>query len=321
MTIAKAGKHSTSAPNANKQPLRVTLYNQRYIFLMLTPALILAALFIYRPFIYLWVAFTHYRLGFPVFSGTWNNFASFRAFFADTMDGWDVIRNTLQMNITTLFVNLLSAMVFAILLNEVRIKFAKSLVQVFTLFPFFVSWVITYSLFNAIFAVNTGLLNNFLLRHGIISQGINILGEARFAVPLIVFANFWKALGYLTILFLAAIAGIDQEQYESADMDGASRLQKMWYITAPSLLPTLGVLFVLFSGSIFNSNFEQFFMFTNPTNRPRMLVFDMYIFEQGLRMGRISYATAAGLVRSFMALGTLLLVNLINKKLSGNSVF
>ena len=123
------------------------------------------------------------------------------------------------------------------------------------------------------------------------------------------------------MLFLAAIAGIDQEQYESADMDGASRFQKMWYITAPSLLPTLGVLFVLFSGSIFSSNFEQFFMFTNPTNRPRMLVFDMYIYELGLRMGRISYATAAGLVRGFMSLATLLLVNFINKRISGNSVF
>jgi putative aldouronate transport system permease protein len=147
------------------------------------------------------------------------------------------------------------------------------------------------------------------------------LGDAKYSIGLIVIANMWKGLGYLSVLFLAAIAGIDQEQYEAATVDGASRMQKIWHITVPSLYPTLGVQLVLYIGGVFSSSFEQFYMFTTPTNRPTMLVYDMYIYTLGFSQGRISYAIAAGLTQSVVGLCLLLLVNRINKKLSGNSVF
>ena len=297
------------------------IYKQRYLFLMLLPVMVLTIMFVYKPVIYWYIAFSDYKIGFNVLAGKWNGFQYFIDFFKNSMDATRVIKNTLYINIASLVVNLAVAIVFSILLNEVRNKRAKSVVQTFSLFPFFISWVVTYSLFQTMFSVNTGFVNTILMKYGILNEGINILGEAKYALGLMVFANLWKSLGYNAVIFLAAIAGIDQEQYESADIDGASRLQKIWHITAPSLSTTLAVLLILNSGWVLNSNFDQFYQFTNPTNLPSMDVLDMYAYRMGFQRLRYSYATVVGICKTLISLILLYLSNKIYRRLTGETVF
>ncbi len=139
--------------------LRRRFIDQRYLFLMLLPTLAFVVLFVYKPVSYWGIAFTDYRLGQGIFEGAWNNFDAFKEFFWDSAEAGRIFKNTLLINLLSLFVNLISAMFFAILLNEIRLKSAKSLVQTFSLLPFFVSWVITYSFFQTFFSANSGLVN------------------------------------------------------------------------------------------------------------------------------------------------------------------
>ena len=288
---------------------------------MLLPTVVVVLLFVYKPISYWIIAFTDYRLGQGVFDGAWNHFEAFKEFFVDSSEAGRIFKNTLLINLLSLFINLFSAMIFAILLNEIRLKLAKSLVQTFSLLPFFVSWVITYSFFQTFFSANRGLVNVLLVNLGLIPEGINLLGDPQYSVLLMVIANLWKSLGYNAVIFLATIAGIDQEQYEAADIDGAGKFAKIRYITIPSLAGTLAVLLVLNSGWILNSNFDQFYQFTNPTNLPTMEVFDMYVYRFGMKLGRYPYATAVGICKTVVSLIMLWIANKFYKKALGESVF
>ena len=160
-----------------------------------------------------------------------------------------------------------------------------------------------------------------LVKAGVIKRGINILGDAKYSWPLMIFVNLWKFTGYNCVLFMAAAAGIPMDQYESAEIDGASRFQKAIYITLPSLLPTAAVLLIMNSGWILNSSLDMFMVFQNTTNLETMEVLDMYIYKYGLKLMDYSYATAAGIAKTAVSLLLLVIVNKSVKKLSGTGIF
>jgi putative aldouronate transport system permease protein len=297
------------------------LSRQRYLFFMLLPTLVLISIFTYKPVTYWVVAFTDYRVGKGYFSGKWNNFRAFIDFFRDSHDAGRIIFNTLSINLSSLAVNILASLVFAILLNEIRTRWIKTAVQTFSLLPFCISWVSGYSLFLVFLSVNSGLLNNFMVKWGIVKEGINFLGDPKFALPLIVFSNLWKGLGYNTIIYLATIAGIEQEQYESAEIDGAGRWGKIWHITLPSLTATMGIILILNSGWILSSNMDQFMQFTKPTNLAAMEVFDMYVYRYGLKLMRITYATAVGICKTIVSIVLIILSNTLYHKLTERTLF
>ena len=297
------------------------LRQQRLLYLMLLPTLIAVAIFSYKPLMYWIVAFKDYRPGQNMFACDWVGLKYFKEFFQNGQDAVYVIRNTLVINLSSLVINLFSAMVFSIVLNEIRMKKLRKVVQTVSIFPFFVSWVITYSFCRVFFNVNSGLFNALLRQMGVIDKGLNILGSPKYGWQLIIGSNLWKSLGYNSVIFLSTIAGIDQEQYEAADIDGATRMQKILYITVPCLAGTLAVLLVMNSGWIFNSNFDQFYQFSNATNMDRTDVFDTYVYRFGLKNGRLSYATAVGVFKSFVSLIVLLITNAANKKMTGNSIY
>lgn len=296
------------------------LYRQRYLFIMLIPALILITIFSYVPLMGWAMAFKKYQLGMSIFSGEFTGLEQFKAFFIDVGDAWYVIRNTIAINLISLTVNLLSACIFAILINEIKANLFKRAIQSFSFFPFFVSWIITYSIFNSFLSVNSGVINEFLIDNHIIKNGLNFIGDPAYAWPLIIFVSFWKSIGYNSIIFLASISNIDQQLYESADIDGAGRFGKIFFITVPSLIPTLVILLIINSGWIFSSNFEEFFIFTNPTNWERMQVLDVYIYNYGLKLLDFSYATAVGIVKTLASITILIVVNTAAKKLNGKSL-
>jgi putative aldouronate transport system permease protein len=304
-----------------KRGLWTRIKMQKVLLLMLAPAFILVLIFNYAP-LYGWImAFTNYRVGHPIWGAEFTGLFQFRRLFFDSRDLQFLLRNTLVINVTSIVLNLLLAVVLTILLKEFIWKFGAKVVQTVAFFPFFISWVMTFAVVAALLSVNTGLINRLLVDAGILDRGINFLGSPDYSWGLMIGMNMWRWTGYNTIIFLAAISGISPELYESASLDGVNRFQKIIYITIPHLMPTLCVMLILNSGWVLNNNLEQFFIFTNATNRYRMEVLDMYIFRFGLGLLDFSYATAVGIMKSIVSLLLLFVVNNIVKRLGETSVF
>lgn len=285
------------------------------------PAVLLVFTFAYVPLFGWYLSFVDYQLGFPLFSSEWVGLRQFRAFFTETDDFIYLLRNTLSINIGSLIANLSAAFVFALLLNELRQRFFGRLIQTVTFFPFFISWIIIYSLSSALFATSAGAINQTLVQWGWIDGGINVLGDPKYAWALIIAIGVWKYLGYNSVIFIASIASIPAEYYEAAQIDGANRFQRILYITVPNLIPTLIVLLILNSGWILSSNFEQFYLFTNATNWERMEVLDIYIYKYGLQLLNYPYATAVGIMKTVLSLLIIIIVNAISKKATGKAIF
>ncbi len=303
-----------------KKSFFIRLRQQYQIYLMLLPAMIVAAVFSYVPLSGWIMAFTDYQLGQNMFQSKWTGFTQFSSFFSGANDALYTVRNTIVINLLSLFIGLFVACAFAILLNEVRLRCFKKFVQTTSFFPYFVSWVIAYMIFNSFFAVKSGVVNQLLVGGGIIGSGINFLGDPKYSWGMILFVNIWKSLGYNSVIFLAALAGIDQEQYEAAEIDGASRFQRINHITIPELTPTLVVLLIMNSGWIFASNLEEFYLFCNDSNYSKMEVLDIYIYNYGLKYLNFSYATAVGIVKTIASIGMFWIVNATAKKLKGSGI-
>lgn len=296
------------------------VWRQRQLYFMILPAAVLIFIFTYIP-LFGWVmAFTDYKPGRSMFQSPWAGLKYFKEFFTDTAGAGEVIRNTLVMNVSSLILGLLLSMAFAILLKEIRWKFMRRTIQSFSFFPYFMSWVILYAVLYALVS-NEGALNGLLISLGMIEKPLNLLGNPATSWGLIIGVNLWATLGYDSVIFISAIAGIPQEQYEAARIDGASRWSEIRYITIPNLIPTLVILLIMSSGNIFNSYLDQFFVFTNTLNISTMQVFDYYIYNYGLKMGNYSYATAVGIVKTLVSFGLLTGVNFLSRKLTERSLF
>ncbi len=293
---------------------------QSQLYLMLLPAVVAVAVFTYAPLFGWWMAFSDYQIGKSIFDAPWAGFKYFIEFFTDTAGAGHVIINTVVMNVSSLVLSLVCALAFAVSLKEVRWRKFRRFVQSASFFPYFMSWVIIYAVIYALFS-NDGAVNASLQSLALIDKPINILGNPATSWGLIILVNVWNILGYNSVMFIAAIAGIPDEQYEAARIDGATRFHEMWHVTLPNLIPTLIVLLILGSGSIFNSYLDQFFIFTNTLNISTMEVFDYYIYRFGLKLGNFSYATAVGVVKTLVSLVLLVGVNWISRKATDQSLF
>lgn len=318
MTNVKAVK---GISRNNRLSLKKKLWQQKGLYLMLAPAFICILIFNYLPLFGWIMAFTDYRLGSDMLDAPWVGLKYFKEFFADGGDAKRVIVNTLVMNVGSLAIGLVAALCFAIFLKEVRWKGFQKIVQSVTFFPYFMSWVIIYAVVYALFSNSSGAINNMLISLGVISEPINLLGNPAYSWILIIVVNVWNTLGYNSVIFISAIAGIPDEQYEASVIDGAGRFEKIRYVTLPNLMPTLAVLIIMNSGWIFNSALDQYFVFTNSMNISSMDVFDYYIYRFGLKLGNYSYATAVGIIKTGISIVLLIIVNRISKKLTERSIF
>ncbi|MFB6366812.1 ABC transporter permease [Paenibacillus elgii] len=296
------------------------VFRQKYLFLMISPAVLLTVLFHYVPLFGWLIAFKNYQVGINLWKAPWIGLQQFKMFFMESTDYIYLIRNTLVMNLSVIILNLTVALAFAILLNEVRQKWFKKIIQTVSFFPYFVSWVIVYAIIHALLGSSTGAINVSLIKLGILEQGINVLGDKAYSWLLVIFVQGWKYLGYNAVIYIAAITSISAEQYEAADMDGAGRFKKIWYITVPNLIPTFIILLILNIGWVLNSDFDLFYLFTNPTNWETMEVLDMYIYKFGLKLGNFSYATAVGIIKTIVSLIIVVGANQLSKKMTGKSL-
>ena len=292
------------------------------LFLLILPFLLLVFLFSYLP-LHGWIyAFFNYKPGRPLFSCEFVGFQYFTQMFADKYAFVDIIRvmrNTFAMS----FVGILTSplpMIFAIFLAELKCMPFRKVVQTLTTVPNFISWVLVYSVAYAMFSVNDGMINRLLVGLGLVEEGINFLASSDHVWLTMWLWGTWKGLGWNAIMYIAALAGIDQEQYEAAEVDGASRLQKIWYITVPGLLPTFFVLLLMSIANLINNGMEQYFVFQNAMNKEYIEVLDLYVYNQGMTGYNYSFATAISMLKSIISVTLLFIANGMSRVFRGESV-
>lgn len=293
------------------------------LFLMLLPFLAAIFVFSYLPLAGWRYAFYVYKPGFRLedceFVG-WYWFRSIVSNPTQTAEILRVMRNTLVMSGLGILTSVV-APTFAIFLSEIKTRWYKKSVQILTTLPNFISWVLVYSIAFALFNVNTGLINQVFLALGLINEPVNWLASPSYTWIKMSAWGLWKGVGWSSIMYLAAISGIDQELYEAAKVDGAGRFQQIWHITVPGILPTYLVLLVMSIANLINSGMEQYFVFQNAMNKDQIEVLDLYVYNISMLGGSFSFGTTVSMLKSIISLLLLLVANTIAKGTRGSSIF
>ncbi len=291
---------------------------QKYLILMIFPFVVWLIIFRYIP-LWGWItAFQNYKPGIPIFQQQWVGLKYFKEMFSDP-EFYLVMRNTLAMSILGLIFGFPLPIILAILINEIRHNTFKRTVQTISYLPHFVSWVIVASIVHAMLAPD-GVVNYALLKLGLIKQPILFFGEPKYFWWIVVFSDIWKEVGWNTIIFLAAMTDINPKLYEAAEVDGASRFRKIWHITLPGIMPTVIMILILSIGNIINIGFERQFLLRTSAVRNVSDVIDLYALDYGIRAGRFSFGTAAGIFKSVISLILLFSANKVSKKVTGHKI-
>jgi len=304
------------------------LNQEKYLQIMAIMGLLWMLIFNYLPMYGLLVAFKrNFRITQSLFSkefltSPWAAFGGFSHFIAFLKDPEfpNILLNTLGISVFSLIFGFPLPIIFALLLNELPSGMFKRNVQTISYLPHFLSWVVLGGILST-WLSDIGFLNEILMKLGLIKVGTTYLAYPKYFWAIIIISQVWKELGWSAIIYLAAIAGIDQEIYEAAALDGVGRFRRMWSITLPCIMGTITILFILSIGGLLNSNFDQILVLWNPLNAPRSTVIDIYTYTVAMRSMRFSYASAIGLFKSVVALILLLSANKITKKVSDFSFF
>ena len=296
-------------------------YLRKYwqFYLLLLIPVIYYIVFRYVPMAGIIIAFRRYRAGGSLFGDKWSGLKYFKQFIGDKTF-WRAFRNTLVLNISYLLVRFPLTLIFALLLNEIKTMWWKKFVQTVSYLPHFISMVIVTGMIREL--VSTGGPLNQLIAH-LGGEKVAFIALPQFFNPIFVISGVWQALGWGTILYLAAIAGINPSLYEAAEVDGANHLQRVWHVTIPCILPTITTLLILDIGGLVGSGaaFEKVFLLYNPMTYETSDIISTFVFRMGLGSGNYSYATAIGLFEALLNLILLTTANKVSKKVSGSSLW
>ncbi|MDR1531183.1 MAG: ABC transporter permease subunit [Clostridiales bacterium] len=293
-------------PGSAKGRIAALIWKHRMVYTLLIPGLIWYVIFAYGPMGGLILAFKTYRANLGIWGSPFVGLKNFDYVFVDAAFYRSVLR-TLTINIGRMLFQFPMPIVLALLLNELRFSKLKRLVQTVLTFPHFLSWVVVASILINTFAYN-GLVNSVIKLFG--AETVNFLGNGKIFVPFLYVTEVWKNAGWGAIVYLAAIAGIDQDQYEAAEIDGASRLQRLTLITLPNIVPAIIVMFILAMGNLMSSGFDQVFNLSNAAVREAAETLDMYIYRiTFLGPPNFAFSTAVSLFRSVVNMIFLLMAD------------
>lgn len=294
------------------------IWKNKTIYIVLLPALLWYLVFVYVPMGGLMLAFKDYKANLGILGSPWTGLEHFQNLFRD-VDFWNSVGRTLKINVVRLLVTFPVPVILALLFNELRMnKYKKVLQTVFT-FPHFLSWIIIASVLRNVLAYD-GIVNSIIGLCG--GDVVNFLGNKRMFQPMLYLTDIWKEAGWGSIIYLAAISGIDQEQYEAADIDGASRWQKMLRITLPNIMPTVAVMFILAAGGIMGAGFDQIFNMTNAAVRESGEILDMYIYRITFQATPdFGFSMAVSLFRSVVNMALLVIADRGSRFFGGNGLF
>ncbi|MBW5445261.1 ABC transporter permease subunit [Cohnella sp. CFH 77786] len=301
---------------------------QKLLHLFVGLGIVFLLIFSYSPMFGILMAFKDYSISTGIqgiFTSEWVGLDHFKEFVNDYQFG-TIVRNTLMLSFLKVLFTFPAPILLAILLNEAKNLRFKRFVQTVSYLPHFISWVVVVGISFSFFSVDIGVVNKALMGLGIIDKPLAILTSPNYFWGLSVGSAVWKEMGWWTIIFLAAIAGINPSLYEAAEMDGAGRLARIRHITFPGMKGTIVVVLILTIGSILGgglvgSNFEQAFLFGNTINNPTSEIVQTYAFKVGLKDGRFSYAAAIDLIQSVISVILIFSSNFIAKRASGSSLF
>lgn len=290
----------------------------KWLYVMLIPGVIYYILFKYGPMVGLIAAFKEYQPFLGFFGSPWVGLEHFRRLFSN--DSFlRILKNTLVFSGLNLVFFFPVPIVLALLLNEVRVSWFKRTVQSVIYIPHFLSWVVVVGISYSLFTTEGGVINNFITNI-LGREPVNFMGSEFWLRPMVVFQNIWKESGWGTIIFLAALAGVDMEMYEAAKLDGASRLQQIWYITLPAIKSTIITMLILRLGNVMEAGFDQLFLMQNAMNRQAAQVIDTYVYQMGMKNGQLSFATAVGLFKSVVGLVLVLSADKLSKKVGEEGI-
>ncbi|WP_411860619.1 ABC transporter permease [Paenibacillus sp. UASWS1643] len=285
---------------------------------MLVPAILLTIIFVYMPFGGIVMAFQEYKPYLGIRGSEWVGLDQFRLLF-EYPDSVQVIWNTLRIAVLKLIFGMVATLSFALLLNEVQKKVIRNSVQSFVFLPHFLSWVVLGGIFIEILDPETGLLNQMLIALGM--EAIFFLGDNNWFLVTVVASDVWKEFGYGSIIFLAALAGINPALYEAAQLDGAGRWKQTLHVTIPSILPTITVVLTLSLSQVLNAGFDQIFNLYNPLVYEKGDIIDTFVYRIGLIDGNYSFSTAIGLFKSVVSLVLIVVGYRIAYKVAGHRIF
>ena len=304
-----------------EKPKKKKLDQGKRMFLYMLPFLLLCFAFSYFPLHGCIYSFYDYK---PTLKLSQCNFMGLRWFKmifgnpAQVRQLFNVMRNTFAMSFLNIATSVLP-LFFAVFLNEIKCKWFRKMVQTLTTIPNFISWVLVYAVAFCLFS-NTGMVNTVLQNLGVILKPIKFLDSDSHTYIAMLLWSTWKGLGWGAIMYLASIAGIDQEMYEAARVDGAGRFQLMRYITLPELMPTYFVMLMLSVANFLNNGMDQYFVFQNAFNKAHIQVLDLYVYNIGMTGSSLSLATAISMLKSLISVTLLMAVNGISKKIRGVSL-
>lgn len=294
----------------------------RYLHMMIIPGLLFFLLFKYVPMYGIIIAFKNYKGaagGFSaIMNAPWIGLKNFQIFFK-SLYCERVFKNTIYLSLLRLLFSFPAPILLALMINEIRKNWFKRTVQTITYMPYFLSWVVVAGLLNTMLSPDNGAINTVIKMSG--GQPIYFLTSKQWFRPILIISEIWKNIGYGSIVYLAAITSIDQEQYEAARVDGANKLQQIVHITLPALSEIIAIMLILQIGKMFDDNFDQIFNLYSPSVYEVADVFETYVYRNGIQQSKFSYSAAVGLVKSVLALAMIMFSNKASRKLGAQGLF
>lgn len=316
-TAAGAGFGSQPQRKNNRRISKI-IARDRWLYFMLLPGIIYFILFKYLPMWGVLIAFKNYQPFLGFWHSDWVGLKHFTRFFSEPTF-WMLFKNTVILALYNLVFFFPLPIVVALMLNEVRKEFLKRFVQTLVYIPHFFSWVVVVGIFYILFTVEGGVVNELIVKVG--GERVNFLISSEWFRTMIMTEVVWKETGWGTIIFLAALAGVDPGLYEASKIDGAGRWRQLWHITLPAIRSTIIILFILRLGHFMDTGFEQIILMLNAMNREVGEVFDTYVYSVGINQSQFSYSTAVGLFKSVVGLVLVLATNALAKKAGEEGIY
>ncbi|MCS7462179.1 sugar ABC transporter permease [Paenibacillus doosanensis] len=315
-------KTGVAAPELSKQAERrrgwKSIRKNWELYLFVLPTMAYFIIFHYFPMYGVQIAFRDYTPSLGIWGSPWVGLEHLKRFF-DSYYFWTLIKNTIGISLYELVVGFPVPILLALALNELRDGAFKKWVQTVTYAPHFISVVVMAGMIIAFASPGTGLINLAIKAFG--GEPVPFLTEPGWFKSVFVLSGVWQSMGWGTIIYLAALAGVDPQQHEAAMIDGATRLQRVWHVNLPSIVPTMVILLILNVGNFMSVGFEKVFLLQNPLNLESSDVISTYVYRSGLVQGQFSFSAAIGLFNSVINFILLLTVNRIAKRLNETSLW
>ena len=293
---------------SSQASLSVRLRKYKWYYFIILPVFSYFVIFHYAPMYGVVVAFKDYKMSLGIFGSEWVGLKYFRK-LVEAPFFWRALKNTLIFALYRMTIVFAVPIIYALLLNELQHKRFKKTIQTISYLPHFISWIILTGIFIELLSPSRGFVNYIIQFFG--KQPIYFLGDENYFRGTVVVTGIWQSMGWSSIMYLAAIASVDQEQYESAYIEGANRFQMAWHITLPSIMGTIVMLYIFAMGGILNSSFDQIFNMMNDVTRPTGEVIDTYVYNLGLQRFEYSFSTAVGLFKNSVGFILVILSNYI----------